>query len=149
MSSKIPTNMAGFEILPHTADMRMRVWGETLRDLFRNAVRGVAWYLRPDFKDLEKAQKSRLSRPVKVEAVDLNSLLVEFLSQAVAQSDIHNAVFLDASFKKFGENFLEGRFAGFKVDGFDKDIKAISYHEVDVKKNPETGLYETILVFDI
>ena len=33
--------------------------------------------------------------------------------------------------------------------GFDKDIKAVSYQGVDIKRNPETGLYETILVFDI
>lgn len=140
----------GFEILPHTADMRMRVWGETLQDLFRNALRAVALYLRQDSEELSKAKKkTSLKRPIKVEAVDLNSLLIEFLSEVVAQSDIENAVFLDVSFKKFGENFLEGKLSGSKVDGFEKDIKAISYHEVDIHKNPETGRYETLLVFDI
>ncbi len=140
----------GFEMLPHTADVRMRVWGETLKELFQNALRAVALYLRPDLEELQKAkEKIPLKRPLKVEAVDLNSLLIEFLSEVVAQSDIHNSVFLDTSFKKFGENFLEGKLMGLKVEGFEKDIKAISYHEVDIHKNPETGMYETMLVFDI
>lgn len=143
-------NGQGFEILPHTADMRMRVWGKTLEDIFRNALRAVALYLRSDIEELAKSKEKRsLKERVKVEAVDINSLLIEFLSEVVAQSDIHNAVFLDATFKKFGENFLEGYLAGLKVDGFEKDIKAISYHEVDIKKNPKTELYETVLVFDI
>lgn len=140
----------GFEILPHTADMRMRVRGKTLKDLFRNALRAVALYLRQDSEELGKLKEKTVTKlPIKIEAVDLNSLLIEFLSEVVAQSDIHNVIFTEVNFKKFGENFLEGRLAGLKVDGFEKDIKAISYHEVDIKKNPETGMYETLLVFDI
>jgi SHS2 domain-containing protein len=140
----------GFEILSHTADIRMKVWGNTLKELFRNAVRGVAWFLRSDLEELAKSkEKSSVRHMINVEAVDLNSLLIEFLSEVIAQSDIHNSVFLDAAFKKFGENFLEGRLTGLKVDGFEKDIKAVSYHEVDIKKNPERGTYETMLVFDV
>lgn len=138
----------GFEILPHTADMRLRVSGNVLEDLFRNALRGVASYMKPEV--LERGEKElREVREINVEAVDINSLLIEFLSEVIAESDIHNTVFPSVSFRKFGENFLEGTLAGMKVDGFEKDIKAVSYHEVDIKKNAATGLYETVLVFDI
>jgi len=138
----------GFEALPHTADMRMRVWGRTARELFLNALRGVAFYLKPDVAELGKKAK-RIKHAVAIEAVDLNSLLIEFLSEIVAQADTQNTIFTSATFKKFGENFLEGEITGFAVEGFDKDIKAVSYHEVDIRKNPDTGLYETILVFDV
>jgi len=137
----------GFEILPHTADMRFRVWGKNLRELFKNAMRGVAFYLKPEISSLKRIKKEKHS--LKIEAVDVNSLLVEFLSEIIAQSDIQNIVFTDVSFKKFGENFLEGILSGIKVDGFDKDIKAVSYHEVDIKHNQASGFFETILVFDI
>lgn len=137
-----------FEILPDAADTRMKVWGEKLEDLFCNALRGVAFYLRPDLAELGKTAK-KVKEKIKVEAVDINSLLIEFLSAAIAKSDYGSAVFTGAKFKKFGENFLEGEILGIKVDGFEKDIKAVSYNEVDIKKNPETGSYETILVFDI
>ncbi len=138
----------GFEILPHTADMRMRVWGKTLKDLFRNALAGVAFYLRPDILGLAKG-KAKERQEIKVEAVDVSSLLIEFLSEVIAKTDIYNTVFTAISFKEFGENFLEGVMGGAKVDGFEKEIKAVSYHEVDIKHNPETEMYETILVFDV
>lgn len=134
----------GFEILPHTADMRIKVWGHTLEELFENALRAAAFYLKPD-----ASSKSKIKRTLKINSVDINSLLVDFLSEAITLSDINNAVFGEVKFEKLGENFLEGELHGVKVDGFDKDIKAVSYHEVDIKKNPETGMYETVLVFDV
>ena len=138
----------GFEILPHTADMRMRVWGKSIQELFRAALRGMAFYLRPDFAKLPKGAKP-VTQAVKVETVDISSLLVEFLSEVIAQSDISNAVFTAVNFRKFGENFLEGEISGFVAEDIEHDIKAVSYHEVDIKRNPETGLFETMLVFDI
>lgn len=138
----------GFEILPHTADMRLRVWGKNLSDLFAGALSGVAFYVRPDIEALARSGK-KVKQAIRVEAVDISSLLVEFLSEVVARSDIQNIVFTAVKFGRFGENFLEGELSGVAADGFEKEIKAVSYHEVDIKKNPETGFFETILVFDV
>lgn len=138
----------GFEFLSHTADVRMKVWGSTIQELFQNALKGVSFYLKSSLApSANNTQKEKTS--VSVEAVDVNSLLVEFLSEVIARSDIENTVFIDVSFENFGENFLEGKLSGARVDGFDNEIKAISYHEVDIKKNPETGFFETVLVFDV
>ncbi len=138
----------GFEILPHATDMRLKVWGKDIKELFLSALRGMAFCLKPEALELAKKHLDE-KKEIIVEAVDIHSLLIEFLSEVIAQSDTLNTVFTDASFKKFGENFLEGVIRGKKAEGFEKEIKAVSYHEVDIKKNPETGLYETILVFDI
>lgn len=137
----------GFEFLPHTADTRMRVWGRTLKELFRNALLGLVFYIKPDV--LKSSGKPSEKQKIKIEAVDITSLLVEFLSQVVALSDIHNSVFTKIVFRELGDNFLEGEIQGIAVGGFDKEIKAVSYHEVDVRKDSQTGLYETMLVFDI
>ena len=138
----------GFEILPHAADMHLRVWGKTLKDLFRNALGGVAFYLARDTESLVRAGK-KVKQAIRVEAIDINSLLIEFLSEVRVQSDIRNAVFNAITLKEFGENFLEGELIGVRVDGLEKEIKAVSYREVDIRKNPETGFFETALVFDI
>ena len=138
----------GFEFLPHTADVRLRVRGKTVKELFANALAGVAFYLAPN-ADPSVRGGAKVTQTVRAEAPDLNSLLIEFLSQIIAQSDIHDAVFHIITFKEFGENFMEGEIAGVKTHGFEKDIKAISYHEVDIKRNPESGLFETVLVLDI
>lgn len=137
----------GFEIIPDTENARMRIWGKDLKELFRNALSCVASYLKSDMAAADR--KDAIRRPIKIQAVDLNSLLIEFLSETLSLSDMHNAVFTTASFKNFGDNFLKGIISGVKIESFEKDIKAILYDEVDIKKNPETGMYETILVFDV
>lgn len=137
----------GFEILPHAADLRVRVWGKKIEELFYAALRGAASCLGPEVLKYTKRELKE-KKEIRIEAVDINSLLVGFLSEVVAQSDILNTIFPAVSFKKFGENFLEGELQGKKVDSFIKEIKAVSYDEVDIKKNQQTGLYETILVFD-
>ncbi len=139
----------GFEIIYRAGDVRMRVWGKTIKDLFRHALNGMASYLKPEVFALVRKEGAAVKQKIKVEAVDLNSLLIEFLSGVIADADVHNAIFTSVTFKKFGENFLEGVINGARVDGFDKDIKAISYQEVNVRKNQDTGMYETILVFDV
>lgn len=138
----------GFEILEDSLGARMLVRGNSVKDLFLNALRGVAAFVKPETLETEKNEKT-IRQKIEVKAVDLNSLLVEFLSEALAQSDIHGAIFHTASFKNFGDNFLKCVLAGSKAEDFGKDIKAISDSEVDIKKNPETGMYETILVFDV
>lgn len=126
----------------------MRVWGNSIKDLFLNALSGVAVFVKPEILENEKKEKP-IRQKIEVKAVDLNSLLVEFLSESLTQSDIHGALFHTASFKDFGDNFLKGTLSGFKTGEFANDIKAISDSEVDIKKNLETGMYETILVFDV
>jgi len=148
MSHALKKITQGFELLPHAADTRFKACGKTLKELFHNAVAGVAAFMKPGAALLSRRVRKE-KQPIKVHALDMNMLLIEFLSEIVAQSDIHGKVYTDVVFKSFGENFLEGEIAGIKTDSFDREIKAISYDEVDIKKNPDTGLYETLLVFDV
>lgn len=126
----------------------MRVWGRTLEDLFRNAIRGVASYLKSGVLDVKGEATTEPDR-LKIQAVDINSLLVECLSEVVAQSDMHGRVFFDLRVHEFGENFLDGDFSSIPVEAFDNEIRGVSYTDVDIKKNASTGHFETTLVFDI
>lgn len=58
-------------------------------------------------------------------SLDISSLLIDFLSTILTLSYENKAIFC-----------------------FDKDIKAVTYHEAEVKKNDQ-GKYETTIVFDI
>lgn len=138
----------GFEIAPDGTNMRLRVRGKTIEDLFRFAVKGVATILKPGFEKLRE-RGGAVRHSISIRAVDLSSLLAEFISEVIAKSDIKNIVFSDVIFKEFGENFLSGEIAGVAVDGFDSEIRAVSYQDVDIKKNLETGMYETTLVFEV
>lgn len=136
-----------FEIIPEDLGVRMRVNGKTARELFRNALMGVATYMKPDAAHLSKSRPSEREE-ISIETVDLNSLLVDFLSGVIARSDMRNAVFTGVTFKKFGENFLSGHLTGIATDRLENEIRAISYSDVDIRKNPKTGLYETMLTLE-
>ena len=144
----------GYEFVPDVPEVRLRAWGKTLRELFRNALKGMAAYLHAGVFDAAlPGRKERHAikerHVIKVDAVDINTLLVAFLSEVIARTDMHNVVFINAAFKTFGENFLEGDLTGVKVGEVEKEIKAISYEDVDISHNKETGLYEAVLVFEV
>ena len=137
-----------FEIISDEGIFRARTFGKTLNECFLNALKVFGWYLKPDIVSLVKKAK-KVKNEIKVEAIDLNSLAVEFLSEVLSRSTADNLVPTGITFKRFGENFLEGDLIGISVDTFEKELKSVSYDKVDIKKNPETGLYEFILAFEI
>lgn len=128
--------------------MRLQVRGKTLEELFLHALNGLAAYLKPQTAELKKSDMKEWLR-IKVEAIDIATLLVEFLSKVLAESDLKNIAYAWATFEEFGENFLEGKIFGTKVDNFDNEIKAISFEEVDIRKDPASGLYETVLILEL
>lgn len=128
--------------------MRLKVKGKILEDLFLHALNGMAFYLKPQVAQTKRSELKEWSR-IKVGAVDITSLLVEFLSRVLTEGDLKSAAYPLVTFEKFGENFLEGKIFGAKVDSFDKEIKAVSLEEVNIKKNPETGFYETMLILEV
>lgn len=144
----------GFEILEHTADLKIRVWGSTPEELFKNALQGMAHVQKPELRIANG--ELRITKKIKVESNDATTLLIDFLSAALTQSQINRVVFYDVKFLKFsdspsagsGQVELEAEIEGVKVDEFDEDIKAVTYHEADIKQNPD-GAYETLIVFDI
>ena len=131
-----------FEFLPHTADVRVKVFGGTYQELFKNAMLVMAEMLKN-----QKSQKL-LKEKISVKSQDINSLLVDFLSEVLYRSQVHRAVFQEVKFLKFKDTELEAEIYGFKVDEFDEDIKAVTYYELEIKESTAGG-FETIIVFDI
>jgi SHS2 domain-containing protein len=61
---------------------------------------------------------------------------------------LKQAVFNQVDFKQISETALTAELTGSPVGRFDKEIKAVTYHEAAVTKNP-AGRWETKVVFDI
>lgn len=134
------------EYLAHTADVRMRVQGKTLEGLFRDALKGMGNILKDDFCK----QTHQVNRKVMVEikASDNTNLLIDFLSQVLTQSHIENTVFWDVEIIELSEFKIRAKLSGTQVDRYDEDIKAVTYHEANVKQNKK-GFWETCIIFDI
>lgn len=131
-----------YEILGHTADLRLRVTGATVEELFLNALAGMAHIMAPDVASGETPRQVRIS------SADMNALLVDFLNEALYFSNVYKEVYPDAIFSVLGETELEAELKGAPVHEFEEDIKAATHHEAEIRKDP-AGYYEVTIVFDI
>ena len=84
---------------------------------------------------------------MKIKSADEQSLLVDFLSEALAQSDINNEAYFEAKFDKLTDKELRGKVYGYPVERFGLEIKAVTYHGLEIKK--VNGDWEATVLFDI
>src|SRR5579871_3923567 len=99
-----------FELLPHTADLAIRVFGADMKELFRHALIGMFQSAGPHEKTAGVHAKDAVcgketgllvcdelpeSDPIEVQSTDQNALLIDFLSEALYLSDINNVAYLD------------------------------------------------------
>ena len=133
--------MKKYEILEHKADLKIRALGKTKRELFLNMLKGMT--------ESQKAKKlkTEVKRQIKIKSPDLPALLVDFLSEALCLSQINKEVYFNVSFQKFTDNEIIGKLIGQKVERFNEDIKAATYHDLDIRQKKEN--WEATVLFDI
>lgn len=137
--------MRSHKILEHTADIRLQVQGDSLEELFMAAVEGMAEIVKPGAcKDFTPAKEKEIT----VSSPSVSHLLIDFLSEVLTHTHIDETVYCKVQMYELDESSARAKIVGEKVDMFDEDIKAVTYHEADVHKNDE-GNYESLIVFDI
>lgn len=143
-----------FEQLAHTADIQIRVYGKNLKQLFRHAVIGMFQVVRPIVpgcaieNDRVVCKTLPISRDVSVSSIDQSALLVDFLSDLLSLSDIHNEAYLDATIHELTDTQIQATVHGVKVTGFEVvELKAVTYHGCEIKKVGDA--WQVDIVFDI
>jgi len=137
--------MKSFEILAHTADVRIKAFGHTGEELFQNAVLGLNSILA---KEEKKRFIPQNYEKIKIQGPDINVLLVSFLNEILTRSQINKKIYKKVKFLKFGEKELEAQIFGETVQNFDEDVKAVTYHDTKIQKN-KRNIFETTLTLDI
>lgn len=132
-----------YEEIEHTADVGIRAYGKTLDELFANAAEGMFSLI----ADL-KAVRPRGEVVVRLEADDLATLLLRWLSELLYLHETQRVLFSEFEVKVSGTN-LEGQARGEAIDKARHElrlaIKAVTRHRLTV--DPERGVAEVI--FDI
>ncbi len=146
-------NNEKYEILEHPAELRLRIYGKTIEELFINAAEAMANILSSKFKEVQPPKVNRQYlevEPLKIESIDINSLLVDFLSEILAKSQINKSTYLVSNVNCQMSDVkaeLKATLIGYPVDHFDEDIKAVTYQDLNIQKI--NGIWQTVLVFDI
>ncbi len=135
-----------FEELPHTADWSLRVWAADLAHLFVETARGMN-----ALAGIRLAEKPRVRRTFSASAPDSESLLVSFLSELVYYAEQERLAFdyfnLNLEVEDSQPCCLSATLRGAPILSLDKSIKAVTYHNLQVRKT-ERGL-EVEIVFDV
>lgn len=146
--------MNEFELIEHTADLKIRVYGKTMQELFIHALRGMFTVLNPisSFCSYKNGHLECKSLPKKhtiiLDSFDTASLLVDFLSEALYLSDTLNEAYLNATISLLNEHHIEAQVFGIPIQGFEVvEIKAVTYHDLDIQQI--NGVWQTDIVFDI
>jgi SHS2 domain-containing protein len=140
-----------YKILEHTADVRLLVEGRTLGELFAEALGGMMELMKEECGPEEAKLRGgppEITRNVQVESPSATSLLVDFLNEALCLAHSHRERYEGVEFKEISESRVRATLRGRPVESFGEDIKAVTYHEAEVRRNA-AGHFETRLVFDI
>lgn len=134
------------QYLPHTADIRMKIKASTLQELFIAGTIGMNNILKEGFCD----QNNQLEQKAKIEiqSSDYTCLLIDFLSEVLSLSYAEKAIFCKAHILNFSRYKIIAEIFGSSIDHFEEEIKAVTYHEANVKKN-DSNQWETCIIFDI
>jgi SHS2 domain-containing protein len=132
-----------FEEIEHTADIALRVHGNNIEALLINAARGMNRLILND----NTSVSTEIKKNVALEAVDTESLLVEWLSELAYWAETEMLIFKKFNLHNISSTHLQATLIGGKVPKLDKHIKAVTYHNLKIIET-EHGL-ETTIVFDV
>ncbi len=135
-----------FEILDHTADIGLIVYGETLRALFENA--GEAFFRL--ITDLRRVS-CRVEKRVGIEGESLERLMVDWLSELLYLHDVERLLFKRFKVESVGEGGLKAVVKGEPfhegVHVIKTEVKAVTYHRIEVRK--ENGQWRAQVILDL
>jgi SHS2 domain-containing protein len=135
-----------YEQFPHTADIGVKVYGSSLKELFENA----AFAMFDIIADLE-GLKSSVEQAVEIEGKNYEELLVAWLDELLYNFYTKGIIYFRFEIEDLKTDSLKakvyGRPVGDNRNRLNTEIKAATYHDLKIK-NTAKG-YEVSIIFDI
>ena len=138
--------MKKYTLIDHTADIGIKAYGKSLSEAFENAAKGM-FDIITDKSDIDSVGQY----DIELSADDLEQLLVDFLSELLYLNSAKSLVFgffkvsLDQKQKKLNAKVFGEKF-DFSKHKIGTEIKAVTYHMLEIKKNKK---YSLQVLFDI
>ena len=135
-----------YEVIDHTADLGIRVFGENPSDLFANAGRVL-------FEQITETETLAGARTMslEVDGADWADLLVNWLRELLFLWSGKRLLAKEIEVTNLSETHISARL---RVDPFDperhpvnSEIKAVTYHQVEVTQGPDEWV--ATVIFDV
>ena len=129
--------MKEFEILEHTADIGIAAYGKNKREVFINAAKGMFEIISGGTKNL----KENFYDKIKLEADNLEGLLFAWLNELLYISETKLVILNKFEIEDLSNNKIAAEVRGMKINRLGckikREIKAVTYHNLEIKKNEE------------
>ena len=134
---------AAYKEIEHTADRALRICGSDLQELLINAAAGMNSLLVQEYNEVSLPEE----KAVELDAIDTESLLVEWLSELAYWAETESLVFHKFDLHRVSPTHVKATIHGNRVAQLDIHIKAVTYHNLKIIQTDE-GLTATV-VFDV
>jgi len=145
--------MKEFEILEHTADIGIAAYGKTKREVFINSAKGMFEIIAGGNKISKENLRENFYDKIKLEADNLEGLLFAWLNELLYISETKLVVLNKFEIKDLSNNKIEAEVGGAKINPpsvkIEKEIKAVTYHRLEIIKDEKNGLWRAQVIFDI
>lgn len=123
-----------YEILEHTADAGLAASGRSLPELFASAAEGLAAMLcEPE------TVNPRSSIDLEATAPDIESLMVEWLSEINYRFEVDRFAFRSFDVQEVSDKHIRAIGRGERIDAsrhrIGAQVKAVTYHQLEVKRD--------------
>ncbi len=135
--------MKKFDYLEHTADIKLKIYGNSLNEIFQNSALAISDYL-----NRGKKIKNVLSKKIFLKGKDNEHLLYLFIDELIYLLDAEEFV-VSRAIVNINDNELDAEILGDKAMNYPEldHIKAATYSEMHIEKKNE--FWEAEFVVDI
>lgn len=141
--------MKEFEIIEHTADIGLIAYGKNREQVFINTAKGMFEIIAGGTKNL----KENFYDKIKLEADNLEGLLFAWLNELLYIGETRLVILNKFKIKELSDFQIKAEVEGMKINPpsvkIEKEIKAATYHHLEIKKDEESGLWSAQIIFDI
>jgi SHS2 domain-containing protein len=135
-----------YEQTDHTADIGLKIFGNSLPDLFANA----AYSLCDTLTDISKVSPTT-KQTFLLQRETTEELLVEWMGNLLYTFETEDLLFSRFNIISINKNSLsaeaEGEFFNSAVHTIKNEVKAVTYHKLKIEE--KSGLWQAEVVLDI
>lgn len=135
-----------YEQFSHTADIGVRVFGKTLKELFENA----AFAMFDILADLE-GLGGEITQDFEITALNYEELLISWLDELLYNFYAKNIIFYKFEVMELSEDVIRAKAFGRSVsenrNRLKTEIKAATYYNLKIIKKDD--YYEVDIIFDV
>ena len=138
--------MKPYELIDHTADIGIKVYGKDIAELFKNA----AFAMFDIIADLSSLKNS-VTVDIKKDAPNSEELLVAWLDELLYNFYTKGLIFSQFEIVDLNDSHITakafGRHIGENRSRLKTEIKAVTYHELKIEN--KNNIWQTQLIFDV